>query len=352
MRSVFLAYFGFLTLFNLSGCQPTPRDGSALATTQGFSAPVYFPPVRYPLAENPVTPAGFALGRRLFYDPILSQDSTLSCASCHAPTKAFSNAPLALSVGVQQRLGMRNSPSLANLAFQRHYFWDGGVNHLDFSPLNAITQENEMNENLRNIIQKLNRHPRYPGWFAEAFGSDSIHTAPLLKALAQFTLCLISDQSPYDRWRQGDQKALSAEAQAGRQLFTQKCATCHQGELFGGDGFANNGLDTQFSDEGRFRISLDSADRGKFRIPSLRNVALTPPYMHDGRLPSLEAVLEHYAQSVKDSPTLDARLTANGQPGIALSPEEKAKIIAFLNALSDESFTENPAWESPFERTK
>lgn len=302
-----------------------------------FVAPSHFPEPTYTFDNNPVTEAGFKLGKKLFFDPILSVDNTISCGSCHVQAVAFSDPQHTLSVGIEGRIGTRNAPPIANLAFMKEFFWDGGVTHLDFVPLNAIENELEMDEQIEQVIQKLNAHPAYPVLFRDAFDIEPVNTALLLHALSQFMAMMISSDSKYDQYLQTE-SLLSQEELQGLSLFETHCATCHAGTLFTDQQYRNNGLDSVFTDPGRERISSLLQDEGTFRVPSLRNIAVTAPYMHDGRFETLAEVLDHYDTGVVSSHSLDPILQQNGRLGISLAPEEKVAIITFLKTLTDRTF--------------
>ena len=304
-----------------------------------FVRPPHFPEPTYSFDNNPVTERGFELGKQLFFDPLLSRDGTVSCNSCHIQATAFADGPQhPLSVGVDNRVGTRNAPSLTNLAFVREFFWDGGVTHLDFTPTNAIENELEMDESLTNVVRKLNGDPAYPSLFQEAFGVDTITSPYLLHALSQFLVMMVSADAPYDAYVRGEADALSEEALTGLRLFNEKCSSCHAGELFSDFSYRNNGMSETFRDEGRALITEHPADRGTFRVPSLRNVARTAPYMHNARFETLAEVLDHYADGIIDSPTLDPSLRRDSGLGIPMTETEQAAIITFLNTLSDRSF--------------
>lgn len=299
-----------------------------------FKKPAHFPEPAYTFENNPISKEGFALGRKLFFDPLLSSDGSVSCNSCHIQSTAFADSQQhPLSFGVDDRVGIRNAPALSNMAFVPDFFWDGGVNHLDFVAINAIESEFEMDNTLSNVVQKLNDHPEYPGLFKEAFGIDEVTSPFMLQALSQFMLLMVSDHSKYDQFVRGE-TALSAEEAAGLSLFQSNCASCHSGELFTDFSYRNNGLSESFTDKGRALITESDSDIGKFRVPSLRNVGLTAPYMHNARFRTLEEVLDHYREGVKDSPSLDPLL----RQGISITDEEKAQIIAFLKTLTDREF--------------
>lgn len=307
-----------------------------------FEKPPHFPEPTYTFSENPVTEEGFKLGKRLFGDPALSRDNTVACNNCHVKAVAFADPQHALSLGVEERQGIRNAPGIANMAFMKEFMWDGGVHHLDFAPPNAIENPLEMDEKMARVVWKLNRHSAYPGLFREAFPDlgDTITSPFLLHALSQYQTMLVSATSKYDYYRMGKGELNAGELE-GYQLFNEKCATCHSGELFTDQSYRNNGLDTVFADEGRARITEIAADLGKFKVPSLRNVALTSPYMHDGRIKTLEEVLDHYDGDVKTSATLDPELQKNGILGIPLTSEEKMRIIQFLKTLTDYEFIQD-----------
>lgn len=302
--------------------------------------PSNFPAPRYDLAANPVTREGFLLGKKLFYDPVLSRDSTISCGSCHVSFSGFTQHGHNVSHGIDDLLGKRNSLPTQNLIWKDDFFWDGGVFHLDLVPLAPIANEVEMDESPSNVLAKLQRNPEYRQRFEAAFGSSEVTSLRFLQAMSQFMAMLVSANSRYDKYVRGeDGGTLSDVELAGLQTFQQKCATCHATDLFTDNSFRNNGFRDDFTnDPGRYHITLNVADIGKFKVPSLRNVELTGPYMHDGSISSLQAVMEHYAGGVKPTPTLDPLLQQNGTLGIALDESEKSNLIAFLKTLTDWDF--------------
>ncbi|HTF19385.1 MAG TPA: cytochrome c peroxidase, partial [Chryseolinea sp.] len=303
----------------------------------------------YTFSSNPVTEAGFELGRALFYDPILSSDSTIACANCHQQGKSFSDPVHRFSKGVNDASGFRNAPAIQNMAFQDHFFWDGGANHLDFVSINAITSEIEMNESLEHAVKKLKQSNAYRARFKSAFNADEVTSQKMLFALSQFMNMMVSANSRYDRYVRREGVELNAEENLGMTLFKIKCAGCHATDLFSDGSFRNNGLDVSgTNDHGRERITEFEGDRHKFKVPSLRNVALTFPYMHDGRFLSLESVLKHYQVGVVDSETLDPLLRTNDAPGISITEEEKVNIIAFLKTLTDVEFIQDQRFTDPF----
>lgn len=307
-----------------------------------FSKPSHFPEPTYNFQENPLTPAGVALGKVLFYDALLSKDNTVSCGSCHQQSASFTQHGHPLSHGINDLLTKRNSMPLFNLAWSSDFGWDGGVHHLDLFAVSPLQNPAEMDETLPNVLEKLRKTSTYPALFEKAFGSSDINSERFLKALSQFMLTMVSANSRYDQWRRNQGASLSDTEQEGLALVQQKCAPCHSGELFTDFKFRNNGLPTAVNtDMGRYDITLLDEDRYKFKVPSLRNLAYSAPYMHDGRLATLEQVLDHYTSGIEQSPTLDPLLLKNGQKGIPLSPDERQKITAFLNTLNDETFINN-----------
>ncbi|MDF9798964.1 cytochrome c peroxidase [Catalinimonas alkaloidigena] len=313
-----------------------------------FVKPDNFPEPTYTFDNNPVTEKGFELGRKLFFDPVLSRDGSVSCNNCHIQATAFADGPQhPMSVGVDNRRGTRNAPALTNLAFMREFFWDGGVTHLDFVPTNAIENAQEMDESLANVVDKLNQDDEYPALFKEAFGIDTITSPYMLHAFSQFLVMMVSANSKYDKYMRNEGESLTDAELEGMKLFEEKCASCHEGILFSDFSFRNNGINASFGDEGRARITEHSADQGKFRVPSLRNVGRTAPYMHNARFQTLEEVLRHYAGGVVDSPTLDPLLSNGAQLGISMTEEEQTKIIAFLKTLSDYDFVADQRFTNP-----
>ena len=323
-------------------------EDTQLENPYAFKRPENFPDAVYTFENNAITPEGFELGRALFHDPILSIDNSISCANCHQQAVAFSDPVHRFSKGVGDRSGFRNAPAIQNMAFQSDFFWDGGVKHLDFVPINAITSEIEMGETLSHVVEKLQDNEVYREKFVKAFGTSEINSQQVLHALSQFMNLMISSNSRYDKYVRNEGESLTAIELEGLSLFEDKCSSCHTTDLFTDGSFRNNGLDATFeNDEGRERITELSDDRGKFKVPSLRNVELTSPYMHDGRFGTLKQVLNHYASQVKDSETLDPSLKAEVVPGISMTDDEKIKIIEFLKTLTDREFIKDSRFSRP-----
>ncbi len=321
------------------------------ATTQHpetvqLKIPAGWPSPSYDFSKNPLTKEGIALGRKLFYDPILSVDSIVSCSSCHLSYTAFTHVDHAVSHGIHDRIGTRNSPALMNLAWSTSFMWDGAVNHLDVQALAPIAHPDEMGEDVAHVITKLERSSTYPRLFRSAFGDSTVTGERMLKALSQFELTLISANSKYDRVMAGTEKFTEQETN-GYVLFRANCNSCHRAPLFTTGAFANNGLavDTTYRDAGRMKITGEPADSLKFKIPTLRNIEFSFPYMHDGRFKSLRNVLDHYAEGLLHSTMLASEL----RDGVVLSKDERTDLMAFLLTLSDREFCFNPDHAFPRE---
>ncbi|MBO9562793.1 MAG: cytochrome-c peroxidase [Niastella sp.] len=307
----------------------------------GFQQPAGFPPPVYDFSANRPTEAGFELGKHLFYDPILSANNSISCGSCHQQSAAFADSSKTLSTGVEGRLGVRNSPPLMNMAWNKHFFWDGSVMNLDLQPIVPITNHVEMDETLPNIIRKLRNDPYYPQAFNKVFGTDNITVTHIMKALSQFITQCVSSNARYDQVSRKEKGVgFTAIEQQGYALFKQKCNHCHQEPLFTDYTFRNNGIGPGTgNDNGRYTITMKPEDKYLFKVPSLRNLAYTAPYMHDGRFATLEAALDHYTGNLSTTPGTDSLFKKNN--GAYITAEEKNKLLAFLHTLNDESFIKN-----------
>jgi cytochrome c peroxidase len=326
----------------LYACSKEVDTGTATTDFPGFMQPANFPAPVYKLENNPVNRAAFELGRRLFYDARLSRNNTISCGSCHIQSAGFTQHGHSVSHGVDDRLGTRNSPPIMNLAWSRFIMWDGAVLDLDLQPILPITNHEEMDESLANVLSKLKSSSDYPGLFSKAFGSSDITTARTMKALSQFMLLCISANSKYDKVKRKEGVVFTAEEQDGYRLVQEKCSGCHAEPLFTDNLFRNNGIaPSLIDDKGRYNITLSDTDRYRFKTPSLRNLQYTAPYMHDGRFLTLDAVLDHYSLQVQPTSNLDPLLQQNGIRGIPLTTAERGKILAFLQTLNDREFITN-----------
>ena len=311
-----------------TGDRPDDRPDAA-----AIPQPAGFPPRAYRGAADANDAALVRLGAALFADPILSVDSTVSCETCHQPFAAFAHVDHAVSHGVEGRIGRRNVPALQNLAWQTSFMWDGSIVNLDMQSLSPITGHDELSENLDTLVRKLGAHAAYPAMFRTAFGTDTVTVPRLLRALGRFVAGLVSATSRYDRVMAGTD-TLADHEQNGLRLFRRHCATCHAEPLFTTDDFASNGLpaNADAPDSGRIAVTHKEEDRFRFRVPSLRNISRTYPYMHDGRFKKLRDVLAHYASPQKQADHVDPRVRAIGP----LSDVERKDIMAFLLTLTDD----------------
>ena len=311
---------------------------------QPFAVPKNFPKTVYNFSKNPLAEDKIFLGRTLFYDPILSKNNTISCESCHSPFAAFTHIDHKLSHGIADRIGTRNAPALMNLAWQKTFMWDGAVNNLDMQSLAPISHPSEMGSNIREVVDKLSISSKYRPLFYKAFG-DSVATGErTLKAMAQFMLTLVSADSKYDKMMRME-ASFTTQEQKGYLLFKKNCASCHTEPLFTNGNFENNGLpiDIILKDIGRMKITKKTTDSLKFKVPTLRNIEYSYPYMHDGRFRKLSDALNHYTNGVQKSKTVAPQL----QNGIALTSNEKVDIVSFLLTLSDKAFVFNPKFQYP-----
>jgi cytochrome c peroxidase len=296
-------------------------------------------PTRNIFANNPLTEEGFQLGKKLFYDGRLSKDGNVPCASCHQQFASFSTYDHDFSHGINNSLTKRNAPALFNIAWMNEMHWDGAINHIEVQPLAPLTAANEMGETLENVLSKINADTAYRRMFKAAFGSANITSQRILKAMAQFTGSIQSYNSKYDKVKRGEITFTMSEAQ-GYEVFRAKCNACHTEPLFTNNSFRNNGLDInkKLADAGRMAITSNPEDSLKFKVPSLRNLYLTSPYMHDGRMITLQQVLEHYRNGINiTQPTLDSLLKKR----LVISRREEVDLLAFLFTLTDEELTKN-----------
>jgi cytochrome c peroxidase len=311
--------------------------------------------------DNPLTVAKVELGRMLFYETQLSLDNSISCASCHVQEDGFSDKHT-LSFGVDQTLGKRQAMPVFNMAWHSNgFFWDGRAELLRHQSLLPIQDAFEMKETLENVIAKLKSSGDYRNQFIRAFGSAEITAFKISLALENFMMSIVSDDSKYDRYLKG-LVTLTESEERGRQLFFAEynpsfpletgadCAHCHAGNNFENDQYMNNGLDTEaeITDNGRQNATGDMADKGKFKVPSLRNIEVTGPYMHDGRFTTLEEVVDHYNSDIQNSNSVDPALFFTSSTGLMLDEQEKTDLVNFLKTLTDYTFLSNPAYQSPF----
>lgn len=305
--------------------------------------PSNFPDMVYNLENNPITEAGFELGKDLFYEGKLSINNSISCGTCHEQAFAFTHHGHNVSEGLG--IGTRNTPPIQNLAYQTSFMWDGAATHLDLQPILPILNEVEMGDTLENVISKLEVDADYQEKFSRAFDDGEVNSENLLKAMSQFMVMMISSNSKYDKYVRGENDVILTTTELdGLHTFQDKCATCHATDMFTDHNFRNNGLSINpaVDDKGRYNILENLDDLYKFKVPSLRNVGITQPFMHDGRFTTLEAVLNFYDSGIVDNGNVDELLLKeDGTYGISLTDYEKESIISFLNTLTDNEFLED-----------
>lgn len=363
-------FFTFLFFIIYWGCNPKEKEFEPQDDFE-LTAPSYFGSFNERIPEdNPITSKGFELGRMLFYEKKLSGDNSMSCASCHQQNKAFTDGK-AFSAGIDGETGEVSSMSLVNLLWAEHFTWNGKMESVEDQSTEPIRNPIEMHETFDNAIQKL-EDAGYNTLFQEAFETDEITEELIGKALAQFQRALISSNSKYDQYLRGEYEPTQSERRGEQLFFTHpipgqlrggNCGDCHLGPLTSGaidgfQGFHNNGLDNNENmDKGLMVVTGDPKDKGRFKTPSLRNIALTAPYMHDGRFETLEEVIEHYDNGIHQSNTLDILIiegsnenqVSGERPQLFLTEQEKEDILAFLHMLTDEEFINNPQFSNPFE---
>lgn len=300
--------------------------------------------------NNPLTVEGVELGRRLFHEKALSDNHTMSCASCHLQANAFSD-PLTFSVGTDGSVGTRNAMAVINLAWDEHFFWDGRAHSLEHQAFLPVTDPAEMRNSWPEVEARLRVHPEYPELFRKAFGTADIDSVRIVQAIAQFERTLVSFNSRFDRFYYGGDSLVMTEAeQRGMEVFfrTGHCIDCHKPPLFADHGLRNNGLDLVHTDPGMGGVTGISWQIGAFKTPTLRNIAYTAPYMHDGRFATLEEVVHFYAEDVQlASPNLDNHMFPWMEGLVNLSMQDRADLVAFLHTLTDMSFLIDPAHSDP-----
>ncbi|CAN5324644.1 cytochrome-c peroxidase [soil metagenome] len=328
--------FWFIGLAVLSMAASCAKDEMPLDEPYILNLPAGFPEMPIP-TDNALTVKRVELGKLLFFDKALSRDSSLSCGSCHLQANAFSDV-LNISPGVEGRKGMRNSPGLFNVGYSPYYFYDGGVPTLELQVLAPVQDVNEMDHDFPFAVTRLAQNPQYQELAEIAYGR-TFDAFVLTRALAAFERTLISGNSAYDQYNDGQASALSESAKRGLQLFQSErlsCSGCHSGFNLTDYSFKNNGLYEAYADSGRMRVTTIETDRDKFKVPSLRNVGFTAPYMHDGSFATLPQVVEHYNNGGAANPQKDVRIKP-----LQLTQQEKTDLLEFLNALSDYEFVTN-----------
>lgn len=336
MKQALIIFIG-LTLLSCKKEEGSVSDAFENVATSIGEVPPGFPAVEYP-EDNPFSIDKWKLGKKLFFDPILSEDNSVSCASCHEPADAFADTR-AVSLGVQDLEGTRNSPSLANVAYHPYYTREGGVPTLEMQVLVPIQEHNEFGTNIVVLAERLASDAEYVQMSQQAFDRDP-DPYVITRAIATFERTLLSGNSAYDRFAfSGDRQALNIAERRGMSLFFSdrtNCSQCHADFNFTNYALENNGLYESYADPGKFRLTLDSSDLGRFKVASLRNVALTAPYMHDGSMETLTEVVRHYNSGGKTHPNKSALIKP-----LQLSDKEVTDLVSFLETLTDASFITN-----------
>lgn len=344
-RSVNLSNSQFYSWFLVALAIVIGKDAIAQESLFEIHVPAGLDEIAHP-EDNPVTEAKIKLGKALYFDKRLSEDRTISCATCHDPKKGWSDGR-STSAGVGGQLGGRNAPTIINSVYNKMQFWDGRASSLEEQALGPIQNPIEMKMTMDLALERLNEVPGYHAMFKEAFGDEKITDERIGKAIAAYERTIVSGDAPYDKFKAGDKSALSESAQRGMKLFFGKavCASCHTGPNFTDNAFHNVGIgmDKEDPDVGRYAISKLKGDTGSFKTPTLREIARSAPYMHDGSLKTLEEVVEHYNKGGVNNPYLDEEIFPLG-----LTDQEKKDLVTFMKeGLSSENYPDHEAPELP-----
>lgn len=346
MSRLFTILSFILTFFSVVIFQACKKNNDTLSidTPIAFTTPAGWPALVYNFDSNRLTVEGVALGRKLFYDTKLSIDGSVSCAGCHQQFAAFTTYDHDFSHGINFKHGTRNAPTLANLAWSKSFMWDGGITNLEQVSIAHITSPADMGESINGVINKLRADAQYHNLFKAAYGDENVTGERMTKAISQFVLTMVSNNSKYDKMKRGEASFNVAE-NSGYDIFKAKCITCHAEPFFTDGSFRNIGLaiDNNIKDYGRMRITANAVDSLKFKVPSLRNVEWTIPFMHDGRFNSFDILMEHYRGKVVDGPTTDP-LVKNKIP---ITNFEIGQIKSFLYTLTDTTFLNDKRFSSP-----
>ncbi len=332
----------------LSSCDKNNESGQELLL---LPAPVIYGKEMHIPQKHTFNTSVVELGRNLFYDKRLSLNKQVSCASCHKQQLAFTDGAATSVEGVNNVALERNAPTLVNAGWYASYFWDGGSQSLEMQALGPLSHPDEMGNKIADVLAFLRTDDYYSNAFKKAFKTDKIKTKHLMLAIGQFERAIVSKSSRYDKFVAGEVEFSSNELK-GKYLFEENCKSCHTPGLFTDNRFHNNGLDSHFvyvgegHAMGRFRVTADSTLIGVYKTPTLRNVTITAPYMHDGRFQSLEEVIDHYSKGIKQSATVDSLFV--NSTGFSFSKEEKSNMLAFLSTLTDSSILNNPKLSNPF----
>ena len=325
-----------------NSCRKSSFKRSHPTTPLTFTVPDGFPEPVYDFTANPITEEGFALGRKLFHDHILSKNLDVTCSSCHQQHAGYTTFDHDLGHGTNHQHTSRNVPVIFNMAWHNEFQWDGSVNSLEQQVITCMTAPEKMGEETGSIAAKLGADEEYRQLFADAFGSDEINEERISRAVTQFVLMIVSADSKYDRMKKGAY-TFNASEQNGYELFKSKCASCHAAPLFTDLSYRNDGLpmNPTHNDYGRMRVTGSAADSLKFKVPTLRNIALTGYFGHDGRFPAFTQMIEHYSSGIEQGPTLDPSL----QGSIPMTDLEKFYLQEFLFTLTDSALVTNPMFE-------
>ena len=342
MSRLYTIFSLLLSIFSIVIFQACKKNGDTpfVGTALAFPIPAGWPAPVYNFDSNRLTVGGVALGRKLFYDIKLSIDGSVSCAGCHQQFAAFTTYDHYFSHGINFKHGTRNAPTLTNLAWSTSFMWDGGITNLEQVTIAHITSPTDMGESMNGVIKKLQADARYRNMFKSAYGDENVTSERLIKAISQFELTLVSNNSRFDKMIRGEASFNVAES-AGYEFFKSKCLACHSGPFFTNGSFRNIGLaiDNNIKDYGRMRVTGNAVDSLKFKVPSLRNVEWTIPF----RLNSFDILMEHYRSKVADGPTTDP-LVKNKIP---LSNFEIGQLKSFLYTLTDTAFLNNKRFSAP-----
>jgi cytochrome c peroxidase len=364
MKKIFAILSVLSTIVLLTFCQPdgsnSENPGNTVGTPYTLNVPKGFPQPNIP-PDNPMTVEGVKLGRHLFYEKALSGDNSMSCGGCHSQQRAFTDGT-PVSIGIDGIPGRRKAMPLFNLAFHDNFFWDGRSVTLEEQAIIPIEDPIELNADMATVIQRLTDNPLYPPMFEEAFGSPTVTEERIGKAIAQFERTLISANSKFDsvsEFRLNTGATFTPQEQLGFEMFNSEegdCFHCHGGiessflmGAFGRDlQFVNNGLKANYTDQGRAEVTGDPTDVGKFKVPSVRNVEFSFPYMHDGSIPNLDSLIGFYDFGGHKHPNVDPNMKRAGI-GRNWTPEQKVALAAFLRTLTDYQFLTDTAFSDPFQ---
>ena len=341
--TILIASILLVSMLSTGSCKRSYNTDD-IGTRIDFSIPSGWPAPQYNFLNNPLTEEGFELGRKLFYDGRLSADGNYSCSGCHQQVAAFGTFDHDLSHGINNSHTLRNAPPLHNLAWQKEFGWDGAAKSLDQKIIDHITSPIDMGETVENVLNKLEADADYKRMFGAAFGDANITSERMTKAISQFLLMMVSSNSKYDKVKRNE-ASFTASEDVGYNIFKQKCSSCHVEPLFTDYTYRNTGIpvDPFLDDGGRMRVTANTIDSLKFKVPSLRNADATFPYGHDGRLTGYDQVFEHYRSGVVDGPTTDPFVKNK----IPLTNFEFAQLKSFLSTLTDTSFINNRKFKSP-----